>query len=172
MKSSNHLSGAPCAAAPRCYRTALGGVLLAAAAALAACQQGPETCSTGQASFADEGFDMQPGGACISCHAKEGEGPTFTLAGTVMAEAHDDTQCVGVGGATVEITDADGQILTLQANEVGNFTYAGPVALPYSAKVLLGGKERVMTAEQVNGDCNSCHTADGANGAPGRVRAP
>jgi predicted CXXCH cytochrome family protein len=29
-----------------------------------------------------------------------------------------------------------------------------------------------MTTPQTNGDCNSCHTPDGASNAPGRIIAP
>jgi mono/diheme cytochrome c family protein len=29
-----------------------------------------------------------------------------------------------------------------------------------------------MGAKQTIGDCNSCHTPTGANGAPGRIAAP
>jgi hypothetical protein len=34
------------------------------------------------------------------------------------------------------------------------------------------GKTRAMVAPQTNGDCNSCHTENGANKAPGRVLLP
>jgi hypothetical protein len=30
----------------------------------------------------------------------------------------------------------------------------------------------MMPVKQTSGDCNSCHTVNGANGAPGRIMAP
>ena len=44
--------------------------------------------------------------------------------------------------------------------------------LPFRAKVVFAGKERSMGTAQSTGDCNSCHTATGANGAPGRIVLP
>ena len=37
---------------------------------------------------------------------------------------------------------------------------------PYDDRV------RMMVASQTAGNCNSCHTQNGANGAPGRIMAP
>jgi hypothetical protein len=34
------------------------------------------------------------------------------------------------------------------------------------------GRERIMSAGQTNGDCNSCHTQNGAMSAPGRIMLP
>lgn len=131
----------------------------------------PENCSTNDASYADEGSNMEPGGDCISCHARD-EGPNYTIAGTVMGASNDDDRCVGLDSATVVITGADGQVISLDTNGVGNFFYRGPLATPYTAKVVRDGKELAMTTPQVDGDCASCHTAQGANSAPGRVLAP
>jgi len=41
-----------------------------------------------------------------------------------------------------------------------------------TARVVRGDQERVMLSPQMDGDCNSCHTENGANGAPGRIVAP
>jgi hypothetical protein len=57
-------------------------------------------------------------------------------------------------------------------NAVGNFYSTAAVARPFQAKVVRNGLERVMTVAQTTGDCNSCHTVTGANGAPGRIMAP
>jgi cytochrome c553 len=133
----------------------------------------PANCSTDSVSEVDEGPLMKPGGACIECHTSEGEGPIFKLAGTVMAATNDDTSCNGVSGVTVEITGADNQVITLTTNSAGNFFLEnGSVALPYTAKVKAGGKELVMGTAQSVGDCNTCHTAGGSSGAPGRILSP
>ena len=57
-------------------------------------------------------------------------------------------------------------------NAVGNFSYRGTVAKPYTAKVTYMGKERIMVTAQTSGDCNSCHTQTGVNSAPGRIITP
>ncbi len=115
---------------------------------------------------------MHPGGACINCHSNGGEGPDFSIAGTVFPSAHEPIDCNGSSGATVVITDAAGRVLTLTTNGAGNFSSGAALKLPYSAKVVSGGKERAMSATQMSGDCNSCHTDTGANGAPGRIMLP
>jgi hypothetical protein len=116
---------------------------------------------------------MEPGRACISCHAATGgDAPPFTIAGTVYPTAHEPDQCNGAGGAQVVITDANGNVVTLTANGAGNFYYLGAIALPFQARVVDGNGVRAMSVPQSTGDCNSCHTAVGANGAPGRIMAP
>jgi hypothetical protein len=119
--------------------------------------------------------EMHPGGACISCHAREEEAPRFTIAGTVYPTLYEPIDCNGINGTgstQVIITGADNRTLTLQVNAVGNFYSTAAVAFPFHAKVVRGGLERVMTVAQTTGNCNSCHTERGANGAPGRIMAP
>jgi len=48
---------------------------------------------------------------------------------------------------------------------------AGPGGGP-QVRVFDGTKDRVMGAPLTAGDCNSCHTEPGVNGAPGRIMAP
>jgi hypothetical protein len=159
-------------------------MLLAAAVMVAAgCGNGgggstPQNCASGKAW---EGGDeesplMDPGQDCIACHASEHEGPKFVIAGTVMGASDDDDNCNGLGGVKVEITDADGQVITLTTNDAGNF-YAEEkdttIALPYTAKIIgPSGKTNQMSTAQTTGACNSCHTAKGVNSAPGRIFIP
>jgi hypothetical protein len=116
---------------------------------------------------------MRPGEACISCHSSSG-GPRFAVAGTVYPTGHEPDDCNGAGNASavVVITDANGQAHELSVNQAGNFTLSGTLALPYTAKVVVGGASRAMGASQSTGDCNSCHTQSGSNGAPGRIVVP
>jgi hypothetical protein len=135
----------------------------------------PSVCTSGQTdSSRRESSTMLPGEACISCH-QTNDGPRFAIAGTVYPTAHEPDDCVGASsGIQVVITDANNQVTTLTTNQAGNFysrTRLG-LALPYHAKVVSAGKERAMSAAQTSGDCNSCHTEQGANQAPGRVMAP
>lgn len=119
---------------------------------------------------------MRPGGACISCHKAEGEGPIFAVSGTVFPSAHEPDDCNGIAsalGAQVVVTEANGTVHTLTVNGAGNFYLeARSFAYPYQAKVVLDGKERVMVEAQTSGDCNDCHTQDGREKAPGRIFLP
>lgn len=119
---------------------------------------------------------MHPGAACNACHQKEG-GPNLRIAGTVYATAHEPNDCNGSAPPPqleVTITDAKNKVYKLQVNAAGNFLTQGgvkPVA-PFKAQVSDGTKTRAMSGSVTSGDCNSCHTVAGLNGAPGRIMAP
>lgn len=140
----------------------------------------PEQCSSGKTYMGGTPKpEMNPGRACITCHTRMGKAAAVTLAGTVYITGHEPDLCLGgpaagAPAATVEITDANKRTVSLPVNASGNFLYreAMPLALPYTAVVKWNGKTRAMKNAQMNGDCNSCHTKDGANGAPGRIALP
>jgi hypothetical protein len=138
----------------------------------------PPTCSSNTYWGGGEGAaTMNPGLACISCHQGEREAPTFTIAGTLYPTAHEPDRCNGAGaaasaGARIVITGADGNSVTLTPNTAGNFNYQGAVATPFHARVTYMGRTREMGQAQTSGDCNSCHTQNGANQAPGRILLP
>ncbi|HEU0031457.1 MAG TPA: hypothetical protein VFQ53_12550 [Kofleriaceae bacterium] len=114
---------------------------------------------------------MKPGAACLGCHSG-GEEP-FSLGGTVYPTAHEPNDCNGaMGGATVQIVDANGLTQNLAVNSAGNFYSALPVTFPIRAKVIANGGERAMVGAVTSGDCNSCHTQTGASMAPGRIVLP
>jgi len=118
---------------------------------------------------------MNPGRACIDCHSMGGDGPAYSIAGTVYPSAHEPDLCNGADGASgvvVTIVGADGLTQTLTPNSAGNFGSRSAVAFPYRAKVSYMGRERAMAAMQTTGDCNTCHTQSGANSAPGRILLP
>ena len=120
---------------------------------------------------------MEPGQACISCHARSGgEAPTFAIAGTLYPTGHEPDNCNGTNGtsgASVVVTGNNGSIITLTPNSAGNFYSSTSSPPPYLAKVVnSAGSERVMSSTASSGDCNSCHTQNGANGAPGRITLP
>jgi len=121
---------------------------------------------------------MNPGIACIKCHRQSPSfAPLFTVAGTVFPSAHEPDKCFGVPlstGAQVIITDANGQELApIRVVSGGNFgAILSGLALPYRAKVVVGGEERAMLTPQTNGDCNACHTQAGTQGARGRIIPP
>jgi cytochrome c5 len=122
---------------------------------------------------------MHPGVACNACHSVMG-GPNLSIAGTVYKALHDVNDCNGAAPpptVIVTITDSKGKVVNATVNAAGNFDIPrqnGPQRLtaPYSAKVSDGVKTRVMVGKVTSGDCNSCHSMAGANGAPGRVLVP
>jgi len=133
-------------------------------------------CSSGRTwNGGDEGSpDMNPGMACNLCHSS-GEGPSFSISGTLYPTIHEPALCYGADastGARVEVTGADGRTLTLSPNAAGNFFSEMAVVTPYTAKVVTSAGERAMAAAQTSGDCNTCHTMAGANSAPGRIMLP
>lgn len=121
---------------------------------------------------------MEPGQACIGCHTSRGrEAPTFVVAGTLYPTGHEPDNCNGASGTTsnakIVVTGSNGTSLTLIPNGVGNFYSTTSLPAPYQAKVVnAAGVERVMASAVPTGDCNSCHTQTGANGAPGRITLP
>jgi hypothetical protein len=135
---------------------------------------------------------MHPGQACNACHdTQTPKRPHYDIAGTVYANDNEQDDCsatAAVDGVTVVITDKNKKVFTiaLQKGAEANATPAGKTAYgnfaadglgivpPYTAKLVSADKTRTrpMVAEQTSGDCNSCHTEQGANAAPGRILAP
>jgi hypothetical protein len=144
----------------------------------------PAACSSGVTRDPNESESplMMPGHACNACHAdvaaSTGEAaPLFRFAGTVYPTAHEPDDCVGAAAyrAQVWVTDANGVIQSATINRSGNFSLEASFPAfvpPYEAEVRFEGRERHMLTPQMEGDCNSCHTEAGANGAPGRIVLP
>lgn len=117
---------------------------------------------------------MRPGEACNACHQVMG-GPNLRIAGTVYPTLHEPNSCNGSAPPpqlTVVITENSGRITRLPVNSAGNFFTRTRITAPYKAAVTDGTKTRSMVGSVTSGDCNSCHSVAGANGAPGRVMAP
>jgi len=139
----------------------------------------PATCTSNKTygGGTDGGGSMYPGRACINCHGSSGgEAPKFVIAGTLYPTGHEPDSCNGVNGtngAKVVVTGSNGTSITLTPNSAGNFYSSTALSPPYQAKVVnAAGVERVMSSTASTGDCNSCHTQTGANGAPGRITMP
>lgn len=143
---------------------------------------GPVVCTTGAhwTQGNRESPEMHPGAACIDCHTVGvgGErGPRFDIAGTLYATGHEPNDCKGVNGnveaAKIEVTDSRGKVVVLSVNRSGNF-FEEPsnLSFPITARVLYQGRSRAMLSPQMSGDCNSCHTEGGSDGAPGRIALP
>jgi|APLak6261675434_1056106.scaffolds.fasta_scaffold01368_3 mono/diheme cytochrome c family protein len=131
---------------------------------------------------------MAPGLACISCHSQqnfagqnpgglEAFGDIYDYMGTVFRAPHEKDLCdpnLGTS-ATVEIyNEAGTKVATMPVNSGGNFMgfAAGGKPPKYTAKLVTPAGTRVMAGLQTSGDCNTCHTVAGAEGAPGRIYLP
>ena len=138
------------------------------------------TCTSGKHwTQADgQGFQMSPGGNCITCHLGKANTPSYMLAGTVMGGLHDEDDCDGVLGVLVVIEDGSSptpRIRTYTTNAAGNFfleTGSADITLPYKAHLSGGTTPRAMNTPQTDLNCADCHTVAGLHGAPGRVLAP
>jgi len=138
------------------------------------------TCTSGVTWVPRQGASvlMRPGEACIACHATNPDAPAYEIAGTVFPTLHDPNDCNGAAttstaSITVVVTDANGVEQRIAVNAAGNFMLEGvTIAKPFHARVEVGTRQSTMIAAQTSGDCNSCHTAAGLNGAPGRIMAP
>jgi hypothetical protein len=145
-------------------------------------QTGPQPTTCASNSFyvpnGDGSSRMDPGQACVACHTVQSQENAFFFMGTVFPAYHEQNNCYAppVSGGTVEILDSTGVVrYTLAPNSAGNFfqsSYSAGLSLPYTARVTANGATLTMTTPQTSGDCNSCHTEQGSNGAPGRIVWP
>lgn len=119
---------------------------------------------------------MNPGKPCRSCHQTRAPSKLYDFMGTVYPSPHEKDLCSSnVSGATVEILDGTGAVqATMITNLDGNFygDALGAPRLPYTARITRNGQVSAMNTPQTSGDCNACHTEQGAMGAPGRLVAP
>jgi len=118
--------------------------------------------------------EMEPGHACVTCHAQQG-GPAFDVGGTVYPTGHEPDDCDGsaAGGAVVTVTDRNGVTASFTVSGLsGNFHGIASLAFPITASVTFQGRTRSMGTAVATGDCNSCHTQTGTSSAPGRITLP
>ncbi|XXF79641.1 hypothetical protein P2318_07755 [Myxococcaceae bacterium GXIMD 01537] len=121
---------------------------------------------------------MAPGLACRECHLTLAPERAYFFSGTVFPAFHEKDGCNAPPppDARVEIIDDAGKVrLTLLPNAAGNFVSTSlqpPFPMPYRARVVANNRSRTMTTAQRNGDCNTCHTEQGRENAPGRIVWP
>jgi hypothetical protein len=143
----------------------------------------PVQCSSGTQWTQGEtkSADMLPGSGCRTCHVLGGKasGKSWDISGTVYPTAHEPDNCYGTSasGVSVVSTGSNGMSVSLSVNGAGNFWHDDLVGIaqipkPYTAKVVAGGKTREMISAQTDGNCDTCHTQDGAQLAPGRIILP
>lgn len=142
----------------------------------------PTTCTSGEywpGDWDDKSPDMNPGLACRACHLEEEEDVAYFFMGTVFPSLHEEDLCYSdvPAGTEVHIVDRNNDVaLRLPVRRRGNFfslTRQAGVLLPFTARVVdPQGRTIAMSTPQMSGDCNGCHTEQGANGAPGRILLP
>jgi len=174
-------------AAPVARIGTICGCLVASQLLLAGCQADkrfehvPATvCASGEIwTYSDKDSPlMNPGRSCVKCHLETNDelhAPFYKVAGTVMHALHEADDCRGAAQMTIILTDADGKDWVMTGNSAGNFWLPpeSAVAMPYEARIVdQFGNERIKQQPVSDGDCASCHTSDGANGAPGRILPP
>ena len=111
---------------------------------------------------------MNPGDDCLSCHQRDDNRRRFTIGGTVFF-ALDSLVDEGLEAAEIHVTDKNGKQLTLRSNSVGNFYTAEDVAFPLALELQFHNRRIVMQTPADSGACNTCHSAEPQNDAPGRL---
>ena len=132
---------------------------------------------------------MAPGLACIACHSGTNFnnqnpgglsefGEIHTFMGTVFAAPHEKDLCTPslpvTGKVQILAADSDTVLLQMSYGTSGNF-YGNLSSRPatWRARVITSnGATRTMAGPQSDGDCNTCHTVDGEQNAPGRIYLP
>jgi hypothetical protein len=141
---------------------------------------GASVCTSGitQQDGGPASTSHDPGQACIACHAQVA-GPLFAVAGTVYPSCHEPDLCNGMSGVTVTISDSNANVTKLMTNSSGNFYTMATTAIakPFTATLTYVDTSQVThqsttTTPHADGDCNTCHTENGANGAAGRLFVP
>jgi hypothetical protein len=119
--------------------------------------------------------EMFPGRDCVGCHV-ENDGPPLAVGGTIYSyvlgqgtpglAAQTGTDCFGVEGIPITITDADGQAFELVTNRAGNFYVEGnpdDFAKPFRATITWTDPtdnsvvESGMSTQPMYGGCARCH---------------
>jgi len=110
------------------------------------------------------------GDRCLRCHTQ------FTSAATIYTSLHGTSSDTFASNYTVRLVVANTQVDYTQAKGTGNSktSYSSWPTNIYTAKVI-DKNGNIVNSSVTNShnlgrlDCNSCHTATGNNGAPGRI---
>lgn len=113
--------------------------------------------------------DNPAGRACFNCHGDLGAATPMAFGGTVYTTAGGTT---GAARVEVRVKDQDGKAISAWSDADGNFFFFvnpnGDLNLPGHAGIRNAKGKKVMSGTIANGNCNSCHNANGA----GRLVAP
>ena len=127
-----------------------------------------------ETSGVDKGQFHRAGQPCVTCHQEGGPASDspFTVAGTVFAQP---MRQIGVEGAEIRMTDADGTKHTAKTNCVGNFFVKADEwqpKFPILVEVAKGNNRRSMrSAIGREASCATCHILGLRDfGSPGQIR--
>lgn len=107
----------------------------------------------------EEGPMMSPGEDCLDCHGG-GDARAWSFAGTLS----------GSEGARVTVVDRNGRVLTVRANQAGNFYSAESLVFPLRDVILDGrnvSNNVTVMRDLPHGSCNrptgtsGCHAGGG-----------
>jgi hypothetical protein len=114
----------------------------------------------------------RPGQPCLLCHdGAIGDPPAFSVAGTVFDRP---SGTLGVNGATVSLSDANGSTFAATTNTAGNF-YVVPSqwvpTFPMKVTVSPGSGQTVTMQTDIgrDGACAACHVNPPGPSSPGQV---
>jgi hypothetical protein len=116
-------------------------------------------CNTVQstAGLSDPSGHHNAGLDCQGCHGPGGGAPTFYVGGTLYNSVNG---AAPVAGATINVTDANGQKLKIVTATNGNFWTSTAVAYPITVNASLCPNTLAMSASvSGNGACNNCHNS-------------
>ena len=96
------------------------------------------------------------GDDCAGCHDSLSASRRWTVSGTLFSTANGGA---AVSGATIEVTDAAGQVLLLHTYSNGNFYTITPVKFPLKVRATKCPTDIHMAANASKGSCNTngCH---------------
>lgn len=118
--------------------------------------QGPEVAGVPQGPL------HRAGQRCLACHRDGGEGPAFSVAGTVYAR---EGEALGAPAVAVALRDARGEERVFLTNEVGNFWVPAmqwSPTFPLAAELRVDTRTIAMRTEiGRDGSCNTCHVGAG-----------
>jgi hypothetical protein len=121
---------------------------------------GPDGAACDEALVSGDDGHHKPGEPCLTCHAAGGDGPAFTVGGTLYEDL---AGTATLADATVHVVDADGQDLALPVAANGNFWTAAPLAFPIRTHASMCPDTNPMLSplDASGGDCNKagCHAA-------------
>ncbi|WP_457747128.1 hypothetical protein [Sulfurimonas sp.] len=123
------------------------------------------------------------GSACLSCHnapAIAAEGRSFYSGATVYTELNATAATQYASGYSLKAVLSNGIVVNFGLGRgTGNFNSIDSRLLSYLFTTeLVDANGTVVSSSATNShgptqlDCNSCHTAVGINGAPGRIAPP
>jgi hypothetical protein len=95
------------------------------------------------------------GAACAGCH--NGSGATlWTASGTLYNAV---SGGAAIAGATIVLTDANNQAVSIVTSTNGNFYTTTPLTYPVTARASGCPNDVAMVSKASSGDCNSCHNS-------------